>query len=626
MVSIASCRHFKRHKLFPAGQPAPPSPFPTGSRSLTMGIPGYFSWVQRRYPNVVRDIEARVGDFTAEVGADMDRHGQHESDASGVAAAGDNLLVPHSRAKGLAAPPTFSCCNLFIDTNGIIHAGTHPPTGQVPHSEAEMFALMHAVLERIVSLAQPQHLVYISVDGVAPRAKINQQRCRRFLAARTRGATSAAMKAALQRLRAYGVAPAVELDEVTAAEITLPEWDHNAISPGTAFMARMMVALKQYVARRMDEARAAVALTAAVGAAADPAVVGGWGSPCLRVVFSGCDVPGEGEHKIMDFIRDEKRLRAREAEVAQHQQHHQQHAAAGQVAPGGSHEGDDDGGAAADDGDYTAGPLCNHCIYGEDADLIMLALGLHDPRVCVMRHQLIYQKNKLVAPESVATMPYVVVDLNLLRRHLETDMFQPLREHIDLLNAERRPTTTAPPQPTQEQQHQQQNLVFDIERAIDDFVLLGCACRLSRAVPASRPSKWVLWMLCCCDSVHCYPSCSPATAVHPPGMHPIMHSFLIGNDFLPSLPAMDIRLGSLELLLEIHRDVFGASGCVARSPCSWPTGLTAMHAGCDVRKLQLLRGGSVCFRCCLCFPSPAHDELNGYLAREWILCVPSCFL
>jgi 5'-3' exoribonuclease 1 len=62
----------------------------------------------------------------------------------------------------------------------------------------------------------------------------------------------------------------------------------------------------------------------------------------LEIVFSGHDVPGEGEHKIMQFIRE---MKARP--------------------------------------DYA--PNQRHCMYGQDADLIMLGLASHEPHFSLLR-------------------------------------------------------------------------------------------------------------------------------------------------------------------------------------------------------------------------------------------------
>lgn len=59
-------------------------------------------------------------------------------------------------------------------------------------------------------------------------------------------------------------------------------FDSNCITPGTEFMARLNEHLKYFINQKLSTDQS-------------------WQN--VEVIFSGHEVPGEGEHKIMDYIR-----------------------------------------------------------------------------------------------------------------------------------------------------------------------------------------------------------------------------------------------------------------------------------------------------------------------------------
>ncbi len=142
----------------------------------------------------------------------------------------------------LAQLPRPRAQRLFIDFNGLIYnAAAQLPS---PPREDDVIAATVQSLTQLVAAVEPAELVYVAVDGVCPVAKMEQQRSRRFIAAATTG----------------------------AAPVPAGHFSSMCATPGTAFMRRLNAALHAW-------------------AATAPAVV----SDSLE--------PGEGEHKIMDYLR-----------------------------------------------------------------------------------------------------------------------------------------------------------------------------------------------------------------------------------------------------------------------------------------------------------------------------------
>ena len=132
------------------------------------------------------------------------------------------------------ATPEFD--HLYLDMNGIIHRCSHPSDG---HSFDEMKYddIVQAVfqyLDLIFNLIKPKKLLMMAMDGVAPRAKLNQQRSRRF-----RSSLDSVQE--MEKLRSQG------------KEVSPNRFDPTAITPGTSFMVRLSTDLEYFVAKKIQE-------------------------------------------------------------------------------------------------------------------------------------------------------------------------------------------------------------------------------------------------------------------------------------------------------------------------------------------------------------------------------------
>lgn len=120
--------------------------------------------------------------------------------------------------------------------NGIIHCCSHPNDADAHFriTEETIFKNIFHYLEILFRTIKPQKLFFMAVDGVAPRAKINQQRSRRFRAAKEAELVEA-------RARARG--------ETISEE---SKFDSNCITPGTLFMAKLTEQLKYFVTYKVS--------------------------------------------------------------------------------------------------------------------------------------------------------------------------------------------------------------------------------------------------------------------------------------------------------------------------------------------------------------------------------------
>jgi len=100
-----------------------------------MGVPKFYRWLSERYPKI-------------------------------------NQLISDA-----ALLPEFD--HLYLDMNGIIHGATHPSDSELSNKISErdmMLGIMHYIDRIITVIVKPKKSVYMAIDGVAPRAKMNQQR------------------------------------------------------------------------------------------------------------------------------------------------------------------------------------------------------------------------------------------------------------------------------------------------------------------------------------------------------------------------------------------------------------------------------------------------------------------
>ncbi|KAE8153890.1 exoribonuclease 2 [Aspergillus avenaceus] len=343
-----------------------------------MGVPALFRWLSNKYPKIISSV---IEEQPYEIN-------------------GEQVPIDATRQN----PNGEEMDNLYLDMNGIVHPCTHPEGKPPPANEQEMMLEIFKYTDRVVNMVRPRKVLMIAVDGVAPRAKMNQQRARRFRSAQeAREADEKKEEFRKQFLKKSSNKADHEMQE----EVIQKTWDSNVITPGTPFMDILAAALRYWIAYKLNT---------------DPA----WEK--LKIIISDATVPGEGEHKIMEFVRSQR------------------------ASP--EHD-----------------PNTRHVIYGLDADLIMLGLATHEPHFRVLREDVFFQESKARTchlcgqaghkaeecrgqakeksgkfdekGKGSSLKPFIWLNVSILREYLAVELYVP---------------------------HQQ--FPFDLERALDDWVFM----------------------------------------------------------------------------------------------------------------------------------------------------------
>ncbi len=195
-----------------------------------MGIPSYFSYIIRNHSNIIRNWKQL-----------------RQSESRGVF---------HS---------------LYMDCNSIIYDAVNTSTEtdkQLASREYEELLISRVIakINDIVRTIQPVNTLYIAFDGVAPFAKMNQQRVRRY-----KNAYMAAID--------FHLNDGIRFKENNGIS---GKWSTSSITPGTRFMEKLSDRLSAEYSK------------------------GGKSSNlgCRNIQLSASNEAGEGEHKMFQYMRN----------------------------------------------------------------------------------------------------------------------------------------------------------------------------------------------------------------------------------------------------------------------------------------------------------------------------------
>jgi len=207
--------------------------------------------------------------------------------------------------------------SFLIDTNCLLHPQCFKILGQNTkiknNNELERMMMEECIsyLKFIIEFIDAKKEVYIAIDGVAPIAKIKQQRQRRFSSVNKRKLDESIKRKHKKEIATF--------------------WNNSAITPGTEFMKKLTEKIIEFC--KTYETK-------------------------VKIYFSTANTPGEGEHKLLQYIRKSNN-------------------------------------------DY------KYVIYGLDADLIFLALAANKDNIFLLRES---QEVKNLKKDISETLSYISID------------------------------------------------------------------------------------------------------------------------------------------------------------------------------------------------------------------------
>lgn len=165
------------------------------------------------------------------------------------------------KTKNFIIKDKIKCDSLLIDTNCLLHPqcfkilAENSKTKDYKKLENKMIEGCINYLDYIINYASPSKEIYIAIDGVAPAAKIKQQRQRRFKSVNDKQLFDNIKKKYNKEITTY--------------------WNNSAITPGTNFMKKLTESIIKFCENKKN----------------------------IKIYFSTANTPSEGEHKLLQHIK-----------------------------------------------------------------------------------------------------------------------------------------------------------------------------------------------------------------------------------------------------------------------------------------------------------------------------------